>query len=111
MQIVAICNQGMACELSQGVADIRGEHDACNTADKFIMVHLTASLNFTELRTYCGERGLFPMQVERSRQSTKVANKKRLLTLKVQKEREKLCTKNQRQNKNHTNALQHGRRP
>jgi len=50
----------------------------------------TAGLNATELSAYCRESGLFPEQVERWRQAAQDANEKTLLTLKEQRELEKL---------------------
>ncbi len=58
--------------------------------EKFTVVQETAGLNGTELSAYCRERGLFPEQVERSRQASQDANEKPVLTLKEQKELEKL---------------------
>ncbi len=56
------------------------------------MVLETAALNATELTAYCRERGLYPEQVERWRQATQDANEMPVLTLKKQKEVEKLRT-------------------
>ncbi len=54
------------------------------------MVLETAGLNSTELSAYCRERGLFPEQVTCWRQAAQEANEKPVLTLKEQKELEKL---------------------
>ena len=66
-------------------------------ADKFTVVLETAGLNATELSAYCRERGLYPEQVERWRQAAQDANKKPVLTLKEQKELEKLRAQDQRE--------------
>jgi len=65
--------------------------------DKFTVVLETAGLNVTELSAYCRERGLFPEQVERWRQASQDANEKPVLTLKEQKELEKLRAQDQRE--------------
>jgi len=65
--------------------------------DKFTVVLETAGLNATELSAYCRERGLFPEQVERWRQASQDANEKPVLTLKEQKELEKLRAQDQRE--------------
>jgi len=51
----------------------------------------------TELSAYCRERGLFPEQVERWRQASQDANEKPVLTLKEQKELERLRAQDQRE--------------
>jgi transposase len=56
----------------------------------------SAGLNATELSAYCRERGLYPEQVERCRQTYQDANDKPVLTLKDQKKLEKLYAKDQR---------------
>ena len=61
-----------------------------SAADKLTVVLETAGLNATELSAYCRERGLYPEQVERWRQASQDANKKPVLTLKEQRELEKL---------------------
>jgi predicted transposase YbfD/YdcC len=58
--------------------------------DKFTVVLETAGLNATELSAYCRERGLYPEQVECWRQASQDANEKPVLTLKEQKELERL---------------------
>jgi transposase-like protein len=63
-----------------------------SATDKFTVVLETAGLNATELSVYCRERGLFPEQVERWRQASQDANDKPVLTLKEQRELEKLRT-------------------
>ena len=65
--------------------------------DKFTVVLETAGLNATELSAYCRERGLFPEQVERWRQASQDANEKPVLTLKEQKDLEKLRAQDQRE--------------
>ena len=67
------------------------------TADKFTVVMQTAGLNETELSAYCRERGLFPEQVSRWRQTAQDANQKPVLTLKEQKELERLRAQDQRE--------------
>jgi transposase len=68
-----------------------------SATDKFTVVLETAGLNATELSAYCRERGLFPEQVERWRQASHDANEKPVLTLKEQKELEKLRAQDQRE--------------
>ena len=65
--------------------------------DKFTVVLETAGLNATELSAYCRERGLYPEQVERWRQASHDANQKPVLTLKEQKELERLRVQDQRE--------------
>jgi transposase-like protein len=65
--------------------------------DKFTVVLDTAGLNATELSAYCRERGLYPEQVERWRQASQDANEKPVLTLKEQKELERLRAQDQRE--------------
>ncbi len=65
--------------------------------DKFTLVLEIADLTATELRAYCLVRALFPEQVERWRQASQDPNEKPVLTLKEQKELEKLRTKDQRE--------------
>jgi hypothetical protein len=45
------------------------EPEGWSAADKFTVVLETAGLNATELSAYCRERGLYPEQVERWRQT------------------------------------------
>jgi len=71
--------------------------DGWSAGDKFTVVLETAGLNATELSAYCRERGLYPGQVERWRQAATDANEKPVLTLKEQKELEKLRARDQRE--------------
>jgi transposase len=57
---------------------------------KFTVVLDTAGLNATELSAYCRESGLYPEQVERWRQAPQDPNEKPVLSLKEQKELERL---------------------
>ena len=68
-----------------------------SATDKFTVVLETTGLNATELSAYCRERGLYPEQVERWRQASQDANEKPVLTLKEQKELEKLRAQDQRE--------------
>jgi transposase len=65
--------------------------------DKFTVVLETSGLNATELSAYCRERGLYPEQVERWRQASQDANEKPVLTLKEQKELERLRAQDQKE--------------
>jgi len=65
--------------------------------DKSTVVLETAGLNATELSAYCRERGLYPEQVERWRQASQDANEKPVLTLKEQKELERLRAQDQKE--------------
>ena len=65
--------------------------------NKFTVVLETAGLNATELSAYCRERGLYPQQVERWRQASQDANEKPVLTLKEQKELERLRAQDQKE--------------
>jgi len=67
-----------------------------SAADKFKVVLETAGLNATELSAYCQERGLFFEQVSRWRQTAQDAYQKPVLTLKEQKELERLSAQDQR---------------
>ena len=67
------------------------------STDKFTVVLKTARLNGTELGAYCRERGLYPEQVERWRQASQDANEKPVLTLKEQKELERLRAQDQKE--------------
>ena len=73
------------------------EPEGWSAADKFTVVLEAAGLNATELSAYCRERGLFPEQVERWRQAAQDANEKPVLTLKEQRELEKLRAQDQRE--------------
>ena len=66
-------------------------------ADKFTVVLETSGLNATELSAYCRERGLYPEQVERWRQASQDATEKPVLTLKEQRELEKLRAQDQKE--------------
>jgi transposase len=68
-----------------------------NAADMFTVVLETAGLNATELSFYCRERGLYPDQVERWRQASQDSNEKPVLTLREQRELEKLRAQDQRE--------------
>jgi transposase len=68
-----------------------------STADKFTVVLEAAGLNTTKLSTYCRERGLYQEQVERWRQASQDANKKPVLTLREQRQLEKLRAQDQRE--------------
>ena len=68
-----------------------------SATDKFSVVLETAGLNATELSAYCRERGLFPDQVERWRQASQDANEKPVLTLKEQRELERLRAQDQKE--------------
>ena len=71
--------------------------DGWSAADKFTVVLDTVGLNATELSAYCRERGLYPEQVDRWRQAAQDANEKPVLTLKEQKELEKLRAQDQKE--------------
>jgi transposase len=73
------------------------EPEGWSAADKFTVVLETAGLNATELSAYCRERGLYPEQVERWRQASQDANQKPVLTLREQRELEKLRAQDQRE--------------
>jgi transposase-like protein len=67
------------------------------SADKFTVVLESAGLNCTELAAYCRERGLFPEQVARWRQSAQDANAQPLLTMADQKDLQKRHQEDQRE--------------
>ena len=71
--------------------------ESWGATDKFTVVLETAGLNATELSAYCRERGLYPEQVERWRQASQDANEKPVLTLKEQKELERLRAQDQKE--------------
>ena len=73
------------------------EPEGWSAADKFTVVLETAGLNATELSAYCRERGLYPEQVDRWRQAAQDANENPVLTMKEQKELEKLRAQDQRE--------------
>jgi len=66
------------------------ESEGWSAGDKFTVVLETAGLNASEFSAYCRERGLYPEQGERWRQAAQDANEKAMLTVKEQKELEKL---------------------
>jgi transposase len=70
----------------------------------------TAGLNATELTAYCRERGLYPEQVERWRQTSQDANEKPVLTLKEQRQFERLRAQDQKEIKRLKQGLRSGRR-
>ena len=71
--------------------------DGWSATDKFTVVLEAAGLNATELSAYCRERGLYPEQVERWRQASQDANEKPVLTLKEQRELERLRAQDQKE--------------
>jgi transposase len=71
--------------------------EGCSATDKFTVVLETAGLNATELSAYCRERGLYPELVERWRHASQDANEKPVLTLKEQKELERLRAQDQKE--------------
>ena len=73
------------------------EPEGWSAADKFTVVLETAGLNATELSAYCRQKGLYPEQVDRWRQASQDANEKPVLTIKEQKELEKLRAQDQRE--------------
>ena len=73
------------------------EPEGWSAADKFTVVLETAGLNATELSAYCRQKGLYPEQVDRWRQAAQDANEKPVLTIKEQKELEKLRAQDQRE--------------
>ena len=73
------------------------ETEGWSAADKLTMVLESAGLNATELSAYCRQKGLYPEQVDRWRQAAQDANEKPVLTMKEQKELEKLRAQDQRE--------------
>lgn len=73
------------------------EPEGWSAADKLTVVLETAGLNATELSAYCRQKGLYPEQVDRWRQASQDANEKPVLTMKEQKELEKLRAQDQRE--------------
>ena len=73
------------------------EPECWSAADKFTVVLETAGLNATELSAYCRQKGHYPEQVDRWRQAAQDANEKPVLTMKEQKELEKLRAQDQRE--------------
>ena len=68
-------------------------------ADKFTVVLESAGLNATELSAYCRERGLFPEQVDRWRQTAQDANANAnaVLTMAEQRDLEKRHQQDQKE--------------
>jgi hypothetical protein len=67
--------------LQEVVPATQKDPEGWGPADKFTVVLETAGLNSTELAAYCCERGLFPEQVDRWRQTAQDANAQPLLTM------------------------------
>jgi hypothetical protein len=82
------------------------EPDVWSAAEKFMVMLETAGSNATELSSYCRDRGLYPEQVERWRQAAQDVNDKQVLTLKEQRELEKLRFQVQREIRALKNELQ-----
>jgi transposase-like protein len=82
------------------------EPEGWGSTNKFTVVLETAGLNATELSAYCRERGWYPEQVERWRPAAQDANESPVLTLKEQKELEKLRVQDQREIKAPRKELQ-----
>ena len=75
-------------------------------ADKFTVVLESAGFNATELSAYCRERGLFPEQVDRWRQTAQDANANEVLTMAEKKGFEKLRAQDQQEIKQLKKELQ-----
>ena len=75
-------------------------------SDKLTVVPETVGFNATELSTYCRERGLFPEQVDRWRQTAQDANATSLLTMAEQRDLEKLRAQDQKEIKRLQKELQ-----
>ena len=73
------------------------EPEGWSAADKFTVVLETAGLNATELSAYCRQKGLYPEHVDRGWQAAQDAHEKPVLTIKEQKELEKLRAQDQRE--------------
>ena len=98
MHVVTLYNWRKAWRLQGEVVPAsEKDPDGWGAADKFTVVLETAGLNATELSAYCRERGLYPEQVERWRQASQDANEKPVLTLKEQKELERLRAQDQKE--------------
>ncbi len=98
IHVVTLYNWRKAWRLQGGVVPAsEKEPERWSAADKFTVVLETAGLNATDLSAYCRERGLYPQQVKRWRQAAQDANEKPVLTLKSQKELEKLRAQDQRE--------------
>ena len=83
------------------------EPDGWSATEKFMVMLETAGLNATELSSHCRDRGLYPEQVERWRQAAQDVNDKQVLSLREQRELEKLRFQDQREIKPLKNELQH----
>ena len=70
-----------------------------SAADKFMVLLESAGLNATELSAYCRERGLFPEQVDRWRQTAQDANANAnaVLTMAEQRDLEKRHQQDQKE--------------
>ena len=66
-------------------------------ADKFTVVLESAGFNATELSADCRERGLFPEQVDRWRQTAQDANANAVLTMAEQRDLEKRHQQDQKE--------------
>ena len=98
IHVVTLYNWRKAWRLQGGVLPAsEKDPDGWSATDKFTVVLETAGLNATELSAYCRERGLYPEQVERWRQASQDANEKPVLTLKEQKELERLRAQDQKE--------------
>ena len=71
--------------------------DGWSAADKFTVVLESAGFNATELSAYCRERGLFPEQVDRWRQTAQDANANAVLTMAEQLDLEKRHQQDQKE--------------
>jgi transposase len=108
IHIVTLYNWRKAWLLEGEVVPASEKEAECWTAAAKLKVVLkTDRLHATELSAYCRERGLYPEQVERWRQATQDTNEKPVLTLKEQKELEKLRALDQREIKALKKELQH----
>ena len=98
IHVVTLYNWRKAWRLQEEVVPAcEKEHEVWGATDKFTVVLETAGLDATELSAYCRERGLYPEQVERWRQASQDANEKPVLTLKEQKELERLRAQDQKE--------------
>jgi transposase-like protein len=98
IHVVTLYNWRKSWRLQGGVVPAsEKDPEGWSATDKFTVVLETAGLNATELSAYCRERGLYPEQVERWRQASQDANEKPVLTLKEQKELERLRAQDQKE--------------
>ena len=98
IHVDTLYNFWKACRLQSEVLPASEKDPECwGATDKLTVVLETAGLNATELSAYCREWGLYPEQVERWRQASQDANEKPVLTLKEQKELERLRAQDQRE--------------